>query len=62
MQTGAELMRTALRELHLSAFLWSVKTAHLRVAQGNDPWADYRQHATSLRAAMKRLSFKAPTP
>jgi bifunctional non-homologous end joining protein LigD len=41
---------------------WSVKTAHLRVAQGNDPWAEYRQHATSLKPAMKRLSFQAPTP
>jgi len=41
---------------------WSVKTAHLRLAQGNKPWADYREDATSLKAAMKKLSFKAPPP
>jgi bifunctional non-homologous end joining protein LigD len=39
---------------------WSVKNARQRLAQGNRPWAEYRQAAVSLTAAMKKLSFKAP--
>jgi bifunctional non-homologous end joining protein LigD len=40
---------------------WSVKTAHLRLAEGNKPWKDYRGSAKSISAAMKTLGFKAST-
>ena len=39
---------------------WSVTNARLRLAQGNRPWARYGKDAGSLKAAMKKLSFKAP--
>ena len=39
---------------------WSVKNVHLRLAVGNKPWARYRRDARSLKAAMKKLSLKAP--
>jgi hypothetical protein len=39
---------------------WSVKNAGQRLAEGNRPWAGYRQGAVSLTAAMKKLSFRAP--
>ncbi|MEO8308812.1 MAG: DNA ligase D [Pseudomonadota bacterium] len=36
---------------------WTVKTGHLRLAQGNAPWKDYDKKAKSLDAAMKILGF-----
>jgi bifunctional non-homologous end joining protein LigD len=39
---------------------WSVKNARQRLAEGNRPWEEYRQGAVSLKAAMKKLSFRAP--
>lgn len=36
---------------------WTVRNAHLRLAEGNGPWAGYRKSAKSLKAAMKTLDF-----
>jgi bifunctional non-homologous end joining protein LigD len=36
---------------------WTVRNAHLRLDEGNQPWADYRKDARSLKAAMKKLDF-----
>lgn len=40
---------------------WSVKTAHLRLAEGNKPWKDYQASAKPLAASMKALGFKPST-
>jgi bifunctional non-homologous end joining protein LigD len=37
---------------------WSVRNAHLRLAEGNQPWAGYRKSAKTLKAAMKLLDFR----
>jgi bifunctional non-homologous end joining protein LigD len=39
---------------------WSVRNAHLRMAEGNQPWSDYAKSARSVKPAMKRLDFKLP--
>jgi bifunctional non-homologous end joining protein LigD len=36
---------------------WTVKTAHLRLAEGNAPWASYGNSAGSLKSGMKLLGF-----
>jgi bifunctional non-homologous end joining protein LigD len=36
---------------------WTVRNAHLRLDEGNQPWADYRKSARSVKAAMKKLDF-----
>jgi bifunctional non-homologous end joining protein LigD len=37
---------------------WTVKTVHTRLDEGNAPWADYDESATTLTSAMKALGFK----
>jgi bifunctional non-homologous end joining protein LigD len=36
---------------------WTVATAHTRLDQGNEPWADYAKSAAALGRAMKKLGF-----
>ena len=47
-----------------SAAQWSVRNAHLRLAEGNAPWEGYRKSAKPLGPAMELLGFsprkKAP--
>jgi bifunctional non-homologous end joining protein LigD len=37
---------------------WTVSTVHERLDEGNAPWADYAESATTLTKAMKVLGFK----
>jgi bifunctional non-homologous end joining protein LigD len=37
---------------------WTVRSAHTRLDEGNEPWADYEGSRTALGAAMKALGFK----
>jgi bifunctional non-homologous end joining protein LigD len=37
---------------------WTVRNAHLRLDEGNAPWADYRRQAKSVKPGMKKLDFK----
>ncbi|MEJ8837915.1 DNA ligase D [Ramlibacter sp. AN1133] len=37
---------------------WTVVTAHQRLDQGNEPWADYEASRVTLQAAMKKLGFE----
>jgi bifunctional non-homologous end joining protein LigD len=37
---------------------WTVSTVHERLDEGNAPWADYAESATTLSKAMKVLGFK----
>ncbi len=37
---------------------WTVRSAHSRLDQGNQPWADYESGRTGLTTAMKALGFK----
>lgn len=39
---------------------WSVKTAHERLATGNQPWSEFSTSAVPLNDAMKALGFKPP--
>jgi bifunctional non-homologous end joining protein LigD len=39
---------------------WTIKNAHLRLAEGNTPWANYRKSAATLTKAMKALEFRPP--
>ena len=36
---------------------WTVRTAHARLDQGNEPWSAYARSAKSLTAAMQQLGF-----
>jgi bifunctional non-homologous end joining protein LigD len=38
---------------------WTVASVHERLAEGNEPWAGYRESSASLQAAMKALGFQA---
>jgi bifunctional non-homologous end joining protein LigD len=37
---------------------WNVGTAHQRLDEGNEPWADYEASRASLQGAMKKLGFE----
>ena len=37
---------------------WTIATAHQRLDQGNEPWADYEGSRVALQAAMKKLGFE----
>jgi bifunctional non-homologous end joining protein LigD len=38
---------------------WNLRNAHLRLAEGNSPWSDYRRSAKTVKAGMKVLGFDA---
>jgi bifunctional non-homologous end joining protein LigD len=39
---------------------WTIRDAHKRLDQGNEPWAEYEASRVALAAAMKALGFKRP--
>lgn len=36
---------------------WTVRTAHVRLDEGNTPWQGYARSVRSLQAAMKAMGF-----